>query len=397
MSAPRPSCNRRLTPSAHRVPACAAPSRAPRRASPRSRSNRRLRGPRAKRPSLILSARRQRATARTPRPGTTRGRAHGSRRIARAAPGGARIRRRTALAELTRRNARPQPNCTPRLEVERQSGTALQLQLEAERAAAAELRLAAGRATERVTELGATLGRETSEGKAAHEELSSELARQRDVAALLQKALADGHLALAAARTDLEIERTSSAGLRQAVESADQQLATRPKQRHAGAGEPRTGDGRARSVTRGRRIGGRARRRWTWGTRGRMRCVQRELGAERDNLRVERASNADLRQALEFADHQLAGARSSETQTLADHVQLAAELDKLRAELDADRTSRRAHGRTGRGRRGARGHAQVDRRPARSGSRVRILSGRRLLDATTAPSSMHKRRHPRRS
>ncbi len=224
-----------------------------------------------------------------------------------------------------------------RLEVERESGTALQLQLETERAAAAELRLAAGRATERVTELGATLGRETSEGKAAHEELSSELTRQRDLAALLQTELADGHLALAAVRTELEIERTSSAGLRQAVEAAEQQLATaRSNETQALANHERVmaelDQLRADAASAAAQGAG-----GPGGSGDAWDAVQRELGAERDNLRVERASNADLRQALEFADHQLAGARSSETQTLADHVQLAAELDKLHAELDADR------------------------------------------------------------
>ena len=113
----------------------------------------------------------------------------------------------------------------------------LHSQLEAERASVAELKQAAARAEE----LGATLGRETSKGEEAREEIAflhqslddtrQALTDTRQELDNARQEIDDARQAVAAAQAELErdrstADRASVSELRQAIEYSDQQLAS---------------------------------------------------------------------------------------------------------------------------------------------------------------------------
>ena len=164
-----------------------------------------------------------------------------------------------------------------------------------------------------------------------------------------------------------EVERTSNADLRQAVESADQQLASaRSNETQALANHEQV---MASSISYARtQIGGRA-------SAGRRR---RRMGAASGNRRGRRQSPGRARSNADAAGPSspmsAAGARSSETQTLADSRATRGRLEGLRAELDAaGHVSTRSRPSATRSPASC-GHAQLDRRVARSRGRVRDAS-----------------------
>lgn len=232
----------------------------------------------------------------------------------------AEIVRQQAIAADLQRAAddlqRAAADAQQRLEQERRSSAGWQSQLEAERAVGAELRRSAEDAAARLTGVERELADERSaheaaladltDARAAHDAVAGDLARERTAAA-------DRERAHAQLQSQLEAERATVAELRQAAVRAEELSATL-----------------GRETSRGQEADEQAAR-----LKKSLAEARQALAAARAELETERTSIAEVRQAAEYSDQQLASARSNEAQAVADHQKSAAQLEAMAKERDA--------------------------------------------------------------
>jgi hypothetical protein len=162
---------------------------------------------------------------------------------------------------------------------------------------------------ERAETRAADLEREQSELRAAQASVAADLAREREATAIHQRRQAD-------AEAQLESTRATVNELRRLVDQARQGEG----REDAGANDELQAD-----LERSREEIGRMKKL--------LAAAQKALVAVQSEMERERATNADLRQAAEHVDQQLASARSNEVQALADIEAMRKERDAAVGEL----------------------------------------------------------------
>ena len=255
---------------------------------------------------------------------------------------------------------------------ERKSSADSQSQLEAERAAGAQLKQSAQAAITKFTGLERALAEERSaheaavadladmraardagakhlvEARAAADAVAADLARERQAAA-------DRERAQAQLQSQLDAERATVAQLRHAAETAAARLpglereladersaheaavadlnderATVEELRQAAARAEELRDSLAREPAKGQEAGEEAVH-----LQQLLVEARKVLTAAQVELEAERTLRAELLQAGESTDQQLASARSNEAQAVADHQKVAAQLQKMTEEREA--------------------------------------------------------------
>jgi hypothetical protein len=192
----------------------------------------------------------------------------------------------------------------------------LQLQLEAERATVTQLRHAAETAAARLPGLERDLADERSAHEAAVADLSdARAARDAAVADLARErqAAGDREPGYAQLQSQLDAERATVAQLRQAAARAEELR-----------------DTLARETSKGQEAGEE-----TALLQQLLAEARKVLTAAQVELEAERTSRAELLQAGESTDQQLASARSNEAQAVADHQKVAAQLLAMTHEREA--------------------------------------------------------------
>jgi chromosome segregation ATPase len=179
----------------------------------------------------------------------------------------------------------------------------LQRQIEKERSSGAELREAAKRAEDKST----TLAREMATARAAHQEITTQLIRERETAANLQQVHAQAQAQFEAERASiadlqrtakdavakLEAERASAADLRRTAKEAQSQLEA---ERASMADVQRSATDSLAKLEAERTSSAE---------------VRRAAKEAQSQLEAERASSADLRRMVTEAQSQLEAARAS--------------------------------------------------------------------------------------
>jgi hypothetical protein len=158
---------------------------------------------------------------------------------------------------------------------------------------------------------------ERAAAKEATDAAGTQLARERDIAAKHARALAD-------AAAKLQEERAAGADLRKALEEAEERLSDLERAQ----GESQAADEEHQQLASDLEHA----RNEAAAHQKALAQAQRSLGAAQKELEAERAASANLRRDLERAEQLLSTARSSETQALAHHDQLAAERERERTE-----------------------------------------------------------------
>jgi hypothetical protein len=201
---------------------------------------------------------------------------------------------------------------------------------EAERAAGGQLRQSAETAVARLAALERDLADERSAHEAAVADLTEARAARDAVAADLTEARAardavaadlarergaasDREPALAQLQSQLEAERATVVDLRQAAARAEELSATLTREASKGHEADAEVSLLQKSLAEARKV----------------------LAEAQAELEAERTSMAELRQAAEYADQQVASARSNEAQAVADGQKAAAQLAALAAEREA--------------------------------------------------------------
>jgi chromosome segregation ATPase len=192
----------------------------------------------------------------------------------------------------------------------------LQSQLEAERAMVADLRHAAEAVAAGLSALERDLADERSAHEAAVADLTDARAARDAVAADLARELqaaGDRGSGQAQLQSQLEAERATVAELRQAAARAEELRQTL-----------------ARETSEGQEPGEEAAL-----LQKSLAEAQKVLAQAQMELEAERTSKAELRQAAEYTDQQLASARSNEAQAVADHQKLLTQLHAMTSEREA--------------------------------------------------------------